>query len=209
MEHNQKLDLTPIRVWDWTVRVSHWTLAVSFITAYATSESESLRLIHNTAGLMTLAAVIYRVAWGFVGSRHARFSAFLYSPVRAVVYLKSLTTRSPDHFTGHNPAGGWAVIGLLALALLTAGTGLANDLELGGSLVEKTHDLFANLAIAMVALHLVAVAASSFLHKENLVKPMLWARKMGQKAEEIPVSAGLVGALVFVVWIVAFVMWLR
>ena len=61
----------------------------------------------------------------------------------------------------------------------------------------------------MVALHLVAVAASSFLHKENLVKPMLWARKMGQKAEEIPVSAGLVGALVFVVWIVAFVMWLR
>ncbi len=209
MEHNQKLDLTPIRVWDWTVRVSHWTLAVSFITAYATSESESLRLIHNTAGLMTLAAVIYRVAWGFVGSRHARFSAFLYSPVRAVVYLKSLTTRSPDHFTGHNPAGGWAVIGLLALALLTAGTGLANDLELGGSLVEKTHDVFANLAIAMVALHLVAVAASSFLHKENLVKPMLWARKMGQKAEEIPVSAGLVGALVFVVWIVAFVMWLR
>ncbi len=209
MEHNQKLDLTPIRVWDWTVRVSHWTLAVSFITAYATSESESLRLIHNTAGLMTLAAVIYRVAWGFVGSRHARFSAFLYSPVRAVVYLKSLTTRSPDHFTGHNPAGGWAVIGLLALALLTAGTGLANDLELGGSLVEKTHDVFANLAIAMVALHLVAVAASSFLHKENLVKPMLWARKMGQKAEEIPVSAGLVGALVFVVWIVTFVMWLR
>ena len=209
MEHTQNIDLMPIRVWDWTVRVSHWTLAVSFITAYATSESESLRLIHNTAGLMTLAAVIYRVAWGFVGSRHARFSAFLYSPVRAVVYLKSLTTRSPDHFTGHNPAGGWAVIGLLALALLTAGTGLANDLELGGSLVEKAHDVFANLAIAMVALHLVAVAASSFLHKENLVKPMLWARKMGQKAEEIPVSAGLVGALVFVVWIVAFVMWLR
>ena len=209
MEHTQNIDLMPIRVWDWTVRVSHWTLAVSFITAYATSESESLRLIHNTAGLMTLAAVIYRVACGFVGSRHARFSAFLYSPVRAVVYLKSLTTQAPDHFTGHNPAGGWAVIGLLALALLTAGTGLANDLELGGSLVEKAHDVFANLAIAMVALHLVAVAASSFLHKENLVKPMLWARKMGQKAEEIPVSAGLVGALVFVVWIVAFVMWLR
>ncbi|MBP6644217.1 MAG: cytochrome b/b6 domain-containing protein [Burkholderiaceae bacterium] len=209
MEHTQNIDLMPIRVWDWTVRVSHWTLAVSFITAYATSESESLRLIHNTAGLMTLAAVIYRVAWGFVGSRHARFSAFLYSPVRAVVYLKSLTTQAPDHFTGHNPAGGWAVIGLLALALLTAGTGLANDLELGGSLVEKAHDVFANLAIAMVALHLVAVAASSFLHKENLVKPMLWARKMGQKAEEIPAGAGLVSALVFVVWIAAFVMWLR
>jgi hypothetical protein len=100
-------------------------------------------------------------------------------------------------------------LGLLGLALLTAGTGLANDRELGGSFVEKAHDLFANLAVALVVLHLVAVALSSFLHKENLVKPMIWARKLGFKAEEIPARSGLVGALIFVAWVAGFVTWLR
>lgn len=213
MEHDphyaSSAALAPIRVWDWTVRASHWTLAAAFLTAYATSESESLRLIHNTAGLISMAAVLYRVVWGFVGSRHARFAGFLKSPLRALQYLRSLASDKPEHFTGHNPAGGWAVLGLLGLALLTAGTGLANDRELGGSLVEKAHDLFANLAIALVVLHLVAVALSSFLHKENLVKPMIWARKLGFKAEEIPARAGLVGALIFVVWVAGFVAWLR
>lgn len=209
MQHHSHSSLTPVRVWDWTVRASHWTLASAFLTAYLTSESESLRLIHNTAGLVALAAVIYRLGWGFVGSTHARFSAFLRSPYRALRYLLSLPSGKPEHFTGHNPAGGWAVIGLLGFTLLTASTGWANDRELGGNLVEKAHDLLANLALALVILHLVAVAASSYLHRENLVKPMLWARKLGLPTEEIPARAGLVAALIFAAWVVVFVTWLR
>lgn len=209
MQHHSHSSLTPVRVWDWTVRASHWTLASAFLTAYLTSESESLRLIHNTAGLVALAAVIYRLGWGFVGSTHARFSAFLRSPYRALRYVLSLPSGKPEHFTGHNPAGGWAVIGLLGLTLLTASTGWANDRELGGNLVEKAHDLLANLALALVILHLIAVAASSYLHRENLVKPMLWARKLGLPTEEIPARAGLVAALIFAAWVVVFVTWLR
>jgi cytochrome b len=198
-----------IRVWDAVVRIGHWTLAASFLTAYFTAESESLRLVHTTSGLVALAVVLFRIVWGFLGPVPARFASFIQAPHAAWVYLKSVVSGCPDHHTGHNPAGGWAVLGLLGLTLLTAATGLANYNEVGGNATEKAHDVLANLSLAWVIVHVAAVLISSYLHRENLLTPMFTGKKLGLASEEIAPRTGRLAAVLLLLWAVALAVWLR
>ena len=102
---------TEIRVWDPLVRIFHWSLVAGFSIAYLTGEEESL--VHIYSGYAVLGLIIFRVLWGFIGSRYARFSDFLYSPKTVSEYLKGLASQKPKHYIGHNPAGGWMVILML------------------------------------------------------------------------------------------------
>jgi cytochrome b len=111
-----------VRVWDPLVRLFHWSLVVSFIVAYFTGEEESL--VHVYAGYFIIGLLVFRIVWGFIGARHARFSDFLYSPRRTLGYLKRLLAGQPEHYTGHNPAGGWMIVALLVALALTSWTGL-------------------------------------------------------------------------------------
>lgn len=111
-----------VYVWDRFVRVFHWTLVAAFATAYLTGEEDTD--IHFYAGYVICALLIARLVWGFVGSRHARFSDFLTSPMAALGYLKSLVGGPVKHYLGHNPAGAWMVLLLLASLTLTVGSGL-------------------------------------------------------------------------------------
>jgi len=111
-----------VRVWDPLVRLFHWTLVASFAVAYFTGEEESL--VHVYAGYIIIGLLAFRVLWGFIGTRHARFGDFLYSPRRTVAYLKGLLGGRPEHYTGHNPAGGWMIIALLVSLALTSYSGL-------------------------------------------------------------------------------------
>lgn len=191
----------PIRVWDLVVRLGHWSLAASFGVAYLTAESESLRLIHVISGTVVLAVVLFRVVWGLVGPRTARFADFV-KPLRAVMaYLASLLTRTPEHHTGHNPAGGWAVVALLSLAGMAAATGLAAYNDLGGSWVEAAHELLANLCLALVTVHVLAVVLSAWRHGENLILPMFTGIKLGLQAEQIAPRSGWLGAMLLIAWI--------
>lgn len=203
------MNRTPIYVWDWVVRVGHWTLACAFLTAYFTAESESLRLIHTTSGLVALAVVLFRIVWGLVGSRHALFANFIRSPKEAVRYLRQLHHATPDRHTGHNPAGGWAVVALLGLTALTAAAGLANYNDWGGHLMEEAHEVLANLSLGLVIVHVCAVVVSSWLHRENLVKPMFTGRKLGYADEAINPAQGRLAAVLLLVWTTALAWWLR
>lgn len=113
---------TRVRVWDPLVRLFHWSLVTAFVTAMLTGEEESL--LHVYAGYVILGLVGFRIAWGFIGPRYARFSNFLYSPVRTIRYLGSLLGGRPEYYTGHNPAGGWMIVCLLASLLIAVYTGL-------------------------------------------------------------------------------------
>ncbi|MDX1697046.1 MAG: cytochrome b/b6 domain-containing protein [Thiohalobacterales bacterium] len=111
-----------VRVWDPLVRLFHWTLVAAFIIAYVTGEEENM--VHIYAGYYILGLLVFRVVWGFTGTRYARFSNFIYSPRRTVQYLKGMVAGKPEHFTGHNPAGGWMIVMLLVSLSLTTWTGL-------------------------------------------------------------------------------------
>lgn len=195
-----------IPVWDAPVRVFHWLFAVSFAGAYLTSESERWQLVHITLGYTMGALVLFRIVWGLVGTRHARFASFVCGPAAAWRYLRSLPGATPEHHTGHNPAGGLAIVLLLALAALAAGSGWAAYNELGGDWVGELHESMANLMLGLVGLHLAGVVVGSVVHRENLVRAMLTGRKAGAAGEAIsrpwrPVAAAVLAAVLGFWWL--------
>lgn len=100
-----------IRVWDVLIRIFHWSLVLGFTIAYFTGEEESN--LHLYSGYAVLGLITLRVLWGFIGSRYARFSDFVHSPKAVKQYLKDLAAEKPEHYVGHNPAGGWMVLAML------------------------------------------------------------------------------------------------
>ena len=115
-------EMKHVKVWDLFVRIFHWSLVAGVITQLATAED--LKSVHATVGYIIVALLISRIVWGFVGSRHARFTDFIYPPADIFAYLKGLIKGRPKHYTGHNPAGGAMVCALLLLLSLTTLAGL-------------------------------------------------------------------------------------
>ncbi len=166
-----------ILVWDLPVRVFHWLLVLSFAGAWLTAESERWRGVHVTLGYTMGGLVMFRIIWGIVGSRYAKFGSFVRGPSATLKYLKSLFGTRPEHHVGHNPAGAVAIVGLLALILITTVSGWATLNDLGGGWMEETHEVAANILLGLVVVHLLGVAFGCFLHRENLVRSMLTGRK--------------------------------
>jgi len=111
-----------IRVWDPLLRIFHWGLVLAFSIAYLTGEEESN--LHIYAGYTVLGLITFRMLWGFIGSRYARFSNFVYSPKAVIQYMKGLVAKKPKHYIGHNPAGGWMVITMLFCLFIATTSGL-------------------------------------------------------------------------------------
>lgn len=111
-----------VKVWDFLVRFFHWSLVVSFIVAYFTGDEENQWHIYS--GYFIAGLIVFRFVWGFIGSKYARFSNFIYSPAKVFEYLGSLRSSNPKHYLGHNPAAGYMVAALLIMLTITTITGL-------------------------------------------------------------------------------------
>ena len=193
-----------VKVWDLPTRVFHWSLALSFTGAWLTAESERWRDIHVTLGYTLAGLIVFRLIWGLVGTRYARFSSFLFSPMQLVRYLKSLMGSTPEHHIGHNPGGALAIFALLALGATVAASGYATYAEVGGEWLEDLHEGAANAMLGVVLIHLAGVVVSSFLHKENLVRAMVTGWKVGPSGAGITQFHGWIGGLLLAV-VLAFV----
>jgi cytochrome b len=174
-----------ILVWDAPTRIFHWLMVLCFAGAYLSAENESLRLVHVTLGYTMAGLVGFRLIWGFAGSRYARFSSFARGPGAVIRYLRSLVSGRPEHHVGHNPAGGLAIFALLGASVLLVATGWATYQQIGGDWTEELHEGVANAMLAIVVLHVAAVLASSWLHRENLIGSMFHGRKFGLANEGI------------------------
>lgn len=100
-----------VKVWDIAIRVFHWSLVILFTVSYLSGEDDSM--LHIYAGYGVTALIVFRILWGLVGTRYARFSDFIYGPKATLEYAKSLLSGKPHHYLGHNPLGGWMVVALL------------------------------------------------------------------------------------------------
>ncbi|MCH8620449.1 cytochrome b/b6 domain-containing protein [Undibacterium sp. TS12] len=189
-----------IQVWDVPVRLTHWLIALCFTGAYLTAEVDSLRLLHISMGYTMLFLICFRLLWGFIGSKYARFSEFVRSPATVIRYLRGMISGHPAHFTGHNPAGAIAIIAMLGLGLIVTISGYANYNELGGEWLEEAHEIAANIMLAVVGVHIAGVLLASYLHRQNLVRSMISGRKLGQQQQAIHSTRHSVGiALMLVV----------
>ena len=196
-----------ILVWDLPTRLFHWLLAATFAGAWLTADSERWIDVHAMLGYTFAGLIAFRLAWGFVGSRTARFSSFVTGPGPVKRYLLSLLTLRPEHHVGHNPAGGWAVLALLGLGIATALSGYAAFNDVGGHWLEELHEGAAGAMLALVLVHIGAVLVSSLIHRENLVRAMWTGFKRGSPAEAIRrkrwIAAGALIAMVAGIWTAA------
>ena len=162
-----------VKVWDPFVRVFHWSLATLFMVAYVSGDD--IEQVHIAAGYAIAGLIAFRIIWGFIGPRYARFSNFVQSPRQVLSYLRDLAMFRAPRYLGHNPAGGAMIIALLVMLVGTSITGfmMTTDAFWGAKWVEEIHEAFANLTVALVVFHVLGVLLSSFGHRENLVKSMI------------------------------------
>ncbi|MEY2688278.1 MAG: hypothetical protein RL375_2476 [Pseudomonadota bacterium] len=187
-----------VLVWDAPVRVFHWLMVACFAGAWLSAESERWRLLHVTLGYTMVGLVLFRLVWGLIGTRHARFASFVRGPAAVQRYLAAIAQGRPEHHTGHNPAGALAILALLGLTLMIGASGWANYNEVGGDVVEELHELAANAMIALIGLHIAAVLLSSKLHGENLVAAMISGRKPGAPQDGVRSAWTSVAAIMLV-----------
>jgi cytochrome b len=178
-----------VKVWDGWIRLVHWSIVVLLGVSYVSIENGWM-LTHYRSGYAVLTLVLFRLAWGLVGSDTARFRRFLKSPLAALGHLRDFPRPEPDREVGHNAAGGWMVLVMLGLLLAQPLTGLFADTGYGdhGPLAKLVpaatsdwltglhHDIFDFILIAVV-LHVSAIAAYALLKGHDLVRPMVTGHK--------------------------------
>lgn len=186
-----------IRVWDLPTRLFHWTLVILVAAMVWTGLSGKLDL-HMTLGQAVLSLLLFRLIWGFAGNRYARFGDFVASPLACLRYLAALfRPGSGDSHVGHNPAGGYAVLAMLLLLAIQAGSGLftSDDIVTDGPLFSKVSSDTASLLstihrrvywilAAVIGLHLLANVFYLLVKKNNLVGPMITGRKVAPAAAD-------------------------
>src|SRR5471032_3261858 len=197
----------PVLVWDMPTRVFHWLIVVLVAAAYATSKLNWMDW-HVRIGEALLALVLFRLLWGFFGSETARFHSFLRAPAAAWQHLRHVLRREADLQVGHNSAGGWMVLVLLALLLGETLSGLYvnNDVADDGPLTQwvpasianaitALHTILWDALLAAVALHVLAIVVYAVAKGHNLLRPMLTGRKRLPKHIHAPRQASAMLAL--------------
>lgn len=170
---------TTIKVWDGLVRLLHWMLVLSVALAWISTLGFGLLKMHEPAGYVALAIVTVRVAWGFIGSRYARFSQFVRRPHALRDYALKLKTGTEPRYIGHNPLGGWMVLLLMAVVASLGITGwlYTTDYFWGMAWLDQLHNALAWFLLVLIAGHLGGVIITSIRHCENLAAAMLHGRK--------------------------------
>lgn len=182
-----------VRVWDLPVRLFHWTLVVLMVVSYFSGRAGGDWMkLHFWSGYAILTLVLFRVAWGFVGSTTARFTDFVKGPWAAIAHLRDLLGSGRPREAGHNPLGGAMVVALLLAVLLQVTAGLFSaDTDMGtvnGPLallvadkwVDRAtafHKFWINVLLWMVALHVLAAVVYLVWKRQNLIGAMVSGRK--------------------------------
>jgi cytochrome b len=188
-------------IWDLPTRLFHWWFVVAFAGAFGIGNllhgRDPTFAVHAFFGCILALAVLLRLTWGFVGSRHARFVRFPCGPRSLYAYLKGIIRGDAPRFAGHNPGAAVATLLMLALALAIATTG-----AFVGSVpkLKGVHNLLAFSLLGVIGLHVAGLVLHRLRHRDNLPWSMIDGHKLADPAEAIPSSCRVAG-VVFIVLI--------
>jgi len=174
-------------VWDLPLRLFHWLLVLSMIASYVTAKlGFDWMQYHFYLGYWTIGLLIFRILWGFIGPKHARFSSFIHRPSAIWLYLRNLLDRDSQRTIGHNPVGGLMVLVMLLLVAVQATTGLftTDDVVWAGpynpsvsgataGTLSSIHNINFNIILGVVGFHIAAIIFYGLYKRQNLVVPML------------------------------------
>lgn len=194
-------------VYDLPTRLFHWTFAGLFATAYviaSTAEDSALFPWHMLAGLTLCFAVLMRVLWGVIGTRHARFASFSLNPLALIGYLKGLFKGGQSPVAGHNPASSWVAVILMGLALGLGATGYLMARGGNPESYEEIHEFLANTFLIIVVLHVAGVVLHSLRHRDGFALSMVDGRKQQVDAAQRIAGAKPAVGLLFIAMLAAF-----
>jgi cytochrome b len=208
-----------IKVWDLSIRLFHWVLVGAIAFLWWSGTQGKLMDYHPLAGYCVMGLVVYRIIWGFIGTRYARFRDFVRGPLETVRALTDMFGPHSRQYLSHNPIGGWMVLVLLSALLFQGLTGLgtSDDLSIDGPLVAVLsgkwvgrltgwHHFNANILLTLIGLHILAVLFHDVYRREGLVRSMLSGYKHSSAfvpAAELPVRrfllivAGIAGIIYY------------
>jgi cytochrome b len=174
--HNSPQSFDRVRVWDLGVRLFHWSLVAMVALTYFLDDP---RQLHRILGYVVIGLIAFRLVWGVIGTRHARFITFIPGPHRLLTYLRDMLRGREDRYLGHNPAGAAMILTMLATLSAIGATGymMGMDVYFGQDWVEHAHKLLVNILLALVAFHIGGVIFLSWRHRENLVVSMITGQK--------------------------------
>jgi cytochrome b len=174
-----------VKVWDPLVRLFHWSLAACIFSAFLVEEGDTA---HQVLGYIALGLVASRVAWGFVGTRHARFRDWVRGPRAIRAYLRERIAGTSRRRLGHNPAAGTMMLGLLAGVAAVGVTGWMQTLDAfwGAEWLEDLHEVLAWSLLGMIGLHVLAALVESWHYRENLIAAMIHGHKRAPDAGDEP-----------------------
>jgi len=190
-----------VRVWDLPTRLFHWILAACVVGSVVSAKiGGGAMLWHFRFGYVVLTLLAFRLLWGFVGGRWSRFGAFVYAPATSLRFLRGRSEPHEHHHVGHNPLGAWSVLALLGMLVVQVSTGLIADDEIANNgplsryvatatslAATSWHKTYGQwIIIALVVLHVAAIAFYWFRRRQNLVAPMLHGDKLLTK--DVPAS---------------------
>lgn len=186
------------RIWDLPLRAFHWLLVALVAFSWWSGENHEMEW-HRWSGYGILALLVFRLWWGFAGSRTARFAQFVRGPGAVRAYAKALFSRNGHSADGHNPLGGWSVIAMLAAlaAMVTAGLfaidvdgfesgPLANFISFDqGRTAAEVHEIIFKVLMALIILHVIAIFFYLAVKRLNLVRPMITGRRARSEDEAV------------------------
>ena len=166
-----------VKVWDPIVRIFHWTVVVACTLNFFILEEG--KYWHRMTGYVVAGAIVVRILWGFIGTKHARFKDFLPTPRRVRTQLREIVGRNERRYIGHNPLASIMMLILMALLSATALTGwmITLDAFWGEKWLQQLHETIANSIMVLVFIHAGAAILESWRHRENLVWSMVTGRK--------------------------------
>ena len=186
-----------VLIWDLPVRAFHLVFAGGIATAACIAllgdDDGPLFPHHAMIGLTVAVALVLRIAWGFAGSRHARFASFAYGPRAVIRYMTDTLRGKGQRFAGHNPGAAHAAFAMYALLLLLTVSGIT--LALGNRDAKDAHEVFAYTMVAAIGAHLAGLALHTVTHREFIAASMVTGRKEADASEAITGPYPLVAAI--------------
>lgn len=169
--------MNKVKCWDLVVRCFHWTTVfIVFINIAVFDEGE----IHEFLGYVLAAVLAFRLLWGVIGTRTARFTDFWPTPRRLKQHFHSIGEKKAVVELGHNPLGALMILNLLGALIAVSLTGhlMLTDRFWGIEWMEEIHEFLAFYLLFFIPLHIGGIIFESLRSGVNLTKAMITGIKV-------------------------------
>lgn len=194
-------------VYDLPIRIFHWAFALlftcSFLIAKTIDDENPIFSYHMILGLILGSLVLLRIIWGILGTKYARFSSFILRPSELISYVKNIFSQDQKLWVVHNPASSWAALVMMVSAIVLALSGILMTTGAKESF-EDIHEIFANVFLITVILHITGVLFHSLRHQDGITLAMIHGKKQNINKHLGISHSQLAPAFIFLIFITLF-----